>query len=121
VVSACRGFANRFQVPCAADQRPAASFYYVSVVDGCVAAKDLAQVGRCEDKERERLQAFGERVRRLRETQGRTQEALAEAADLHRAEIGFVERAEREVGITLAWRLADGLGISFADLVRDLD
>jgi len=40
--------------------------------------------------------------------------------DLHRAEVGFVERAEREVGVTLAWRLADGLGVTLAELVEPL-
>ncbi len=49
-----------------------------------------------------------------------SQEKLAEAADVHRAEVGFVERGEREVGIALAWRFADGLSVSLSDLVKDL-
>jgi transcriptional regulator with XRE-family HTH domain len=78
-------------------------------------------VGRRDEGDRERVRAVGERVRRLREAQGLTQEDLAEAASVHRAEIGFIERAEREVGIALAWRIADGLGITLSELVSGLD
>jgi len=95
--------------------------YYESVVDVSIAAKDVPAVARREHKDRARTQAFGARVRELREAKGMTQEALADAAELHRAEIGFVERAEREVGITLAWRLADGLDVTLAALVQGLD
>jgi transcriptional regulator with XRE-family HTH domain len=77
-------------------------------------------VSRREEKDRERLRAFGARVRALREEAGLTQEKLAEAAGVHRAETGFVERAEREVGITLAWRLADGLDRPLSDLTQGL-
>lgn len=76
---------------------------------------------RREEKDRERLRAFGARVRQLREEAGLSQEKLAEAAGVHRAEIGFVERAEREVGITLAWRLADGLGRPLSQLTEAAD
>lgn len=78
-------------------------------------------MARKEQKDRARTQAFGVRVRELRESKGLTQEALAHSAELHRAEIGFVERAEREVGITLAWRLADGLDVTLSDLLFGLE
>jgi transcriptional regulator with XRE-family HTH domain len=71
-------------------------------------------------RDRARTEAFGTRVRALREASGMSQEKLAEAAEVHRAEIGFIERAEREVGITMAWRIADGLGVSLRDLVSGL-
>jgi len=77
-------------------------------------------MSRREEKDRERLRAFGVRVRQMREEAGLTQEKLAEAAGVHRAEVGFVERAEREVGITLAWRLADGLDRPLSALLADL-
>lgn len=44
-----------------------------------------------------------------------------EAASVHRAEVGFVERGAREVGIALAWRFADGLSLSMSELLVDLD
>ena len=75
---------------------------------------------RRQDKDRERVLAFGSRVRELREAQGLSQEKLAEAADVHRAEVGFVERGEREVGVALAWRFADGLSVPLSELVKDL-
>lgn len=77
-------------------------------------------MGRRDENDRRRTVEFGERVREAREAAGLTQEKLAERADVHRAEIGFVERAEREVGIAMAWRIADGLGTSLSDLVADL-
>lgn len=78
-------------------------------------------MGRRDDRDRQRVRLLGERVRSLREARGLTQEALAEAAGVHRAEVGFIERAEREIGVTLAWRLADGLGVPLAELVAGLD
>jgi len=80
-------------------------------------------VARRDDRDRERLRAFGGHIRTLREQRGLTQEQLAEAANVHRAEVGFVERSERserEVGITLVWRLADGLGLSLSEVSAGL-
>ncbi len=77
-------------------------------------------MARRQDKDRDRVLAFGNRVRELREARGLSQEKLAEAAEVHRAEIGFVERGEREIGIALAWRFADGLAVPLSDLVQDL-
>ena len=62
------------------------------------------------------LVAFGSRVRVLREQQGLSQEQLAHEARLHRTVVGFIERGDREVGITKVWALADALGVSAADL-----
>ncbi len=70
--------------------------------------------------DRERLHLFGSRVREVRERQGLTQEQLAEKAGLHRAVVGFVERGEREAGITNAWRLADGLQLPLSELTHGL-
>lgn len=43
-------------------------------------------------------------------------EQLAHAADLHRTVVGFIERGEREVGISKVWPLADALGVRPSDL-----
>jgi transcriptional regulator with XRE-family HTH domain len=68
---------------------------------------------------RGRLVQFGRRVRELREARGLTQEALAHRAGLHRAVVGFIERAEREVGVTTVWPLADALEVDPGEFFRD--
>ncbi len=50
-----------------------------------------------------------------------TQEDLAEAADLHRTEIGRFERAERNIGILTVRRVLAALGKSWIDLGRELE
>lgn len=45
-----------------------------------------------------------------------SQERLAHEAELHRTVIGFIERGDREVGISKLWRLADALDVEVADL-----
>lgn len=55
------------------------------------------------------LVTFGRNVRELRTRRGMTQEQLAEAAGFHRTIVGFIERAEREVGVSHLWPLAAAL------------
>lgn len=64
------------------------------------------------------LAVLGRRVRELRERVGLTQEELAHRAGVHRAVVGFIERGERDIGVTLLWPLAEGLGVAVADLFR---
>ena len=54
---------------------------------------------------------FGQRVRRLRETRGLSQEALADAAHLHRTHISLIERGQRSVRIETIERLALALHV----------
>jgi transcriptional regulator with XRE-family HTH domain len=65
----------------------------------------------------ELLAAFGRAVRRRREEVGLSQEALAEAADLHRTYIGDVERGGRNISLVNIARVACALGVPAADLV----
>lgn len=62
------------------------------------------------------LVALGLRVRELRIERGISQEGLAHAAGLHRAVVGFIERAERDVGVSTLWPLAAALGVEVRDL-----
>ena len=65
---------------------------------------------------RERLNEFGARVRVLRLDHGLSQEQLAHEAGLHRAVVGFIERGDREVGISKLWPLAAALGVEVQEL-----
>lgn len=60
--------------------------------------------------------AFGARLRELREARGMTQEDLADAAGLARPVIGYIERAERDFGVSHLFDLANALGVPVSDL-----
>lgn len=64
-------------------------------------------------------QAFGRRIRGLREGLGLSQEGLAERAGLHRNYVGGIERGERNVGLDNIHVLAEALGVAPADLFSD--
>lgn len=64
---------------------------------------------------RDDLASFGARMRTLRVERGLTQEQLAHEAGLHRAVVGFIERGERDIGISKLWPLASALGIDVRD------
>ena len=57
------------------------------------------------------LAAFGQNVRKRRETRGLTQEVLAEQADLDRTYISDIERGMRNPGVKNIVRLAKALSI----------
>ena len=65
-----------------------------------------------------RRAAFGRRVRVLRVNKGMSQEALAEAAGLHRTYVSSLERGLRNVGIDNVYALADALGVDPSELFR---
>lgn len=60
---------------------------------------------------------FGEKVRRLREGRGLSQEALADAAGLHRTHISLIERGQRSVRIETIERLALALRVQPAQMM----
>jgi transcriptional regulator with XRE-family HTH domain len=74
------------------------------------------QVGVPRDKQRRR-EAFGARLRQLREEQGLSQETLAHTAGLHRTYVGSVERGERNISLDAIYALSDALHVSAADLM----
>lgn len=64
--------------------------------------------------------AFGKRVRDLRKSKGFSQEALADAANLHRTYIGSIERGEQNVSIDNIYKIAKALGITLSTLFQGL-
>lgn len=65
------------------------------------------------------LRAFGAKLRELRTARGLSQEQLAHAAGLHRAVVGFIERGERDIGISQLWPLAEALDVTVPDLLAE--
>jgi DNA-binding XRE family transcriptional regulator len=64
---------------------------------------------------------FGENLRRLRRRAGMSQEELAERADLHRTQIGLIERGLRVGRIDTLIKLASALDASPVDLLDGID
>lgn len=60
-------------------------------------------------------QLYGDRLRQIRTKKGISQEALADAAELHRTYVSSVERGERNISLVNISRLADALGVSIRD------
>jgi transcriptional regulator with XRE-family HTH domain len=63
---------------------------------------------------------FGDRVRALREADGRSQEALAHDAGMHRTYLGGIERGRRNPSLLNIARLSDALGVSLGDIFDGL-
>ncbi|MGC0954904.1 helix-turn-helix transcriptional regulator [Pantoea agglomerans] len=61
---------------------------------------------------------FAYNIRKLRERQGLSQEALADLAGLHRTYIGSIERCERNISIDNIDRIAKALGVSPGSLLE---
>lgn len=63
-----------------------------------------------------RTNRFGNAVRNTRTAAGLTQEDLADRSGLDRSYIGGVERGERNPTLSVIEKIADGLGVSLAEL-----
>lgn len=63
---------------------------------------------------------FGVKLRQLRDAAGLTQMELANRCDMDMAEISRHERGLRDPRLSTIVRLADGLGLDPADLVRGI-
>jgi transcriptional regulator with XRE-family HTH domain len=60
---------------------------------------------------------FGQKVRALRVAREMSQEALADAAGLHRTHISLIERGQRSVRLETVRSLAVALGVQPAKLM----
>ena len=64
---------------------------------------------------------LGERVRARRESLGLSQEALADRAGVHWTFLGQVERGQRNLSLHNLLKIAAGVGVDPAELVRGLE
>ena len=67
------------------------------------------------EKENIRIQ-FGQKVQRLRNEKGLSQEQLAEIAHVHRTYIGMIERAEKNITLLNIEKIAKALKVNIKDL-----
>ena len=65
--------------------------------------------------------AFGRALFRVRTERGLSQEALAEAADLHRTYVSFLQRGLKQPSLTTVLRLARALKVAPTLLVGEVD
>lgn len=66
-------------------------------------------------------QAFGKRVRALREKLDWSQEQMGEASGLHWTYIGQVERGERNLTLESIQKIAKAFRVKIAELFQGLD
>jgi len=64
-------------------------------------------------------QRFGQRIRRLREAKGWSQERLAAEAQMHATYLSEVEHGKRNISIDNIAKLADALDVPIATLFQD--
>ena len=64
---------------------------------------------------------FSKNIKARRLELGWSQEALADAAGLHRTYIGSVERCERNISIDNIERIAEALGVSPKELLSETE
>lgn len=65
--------------------------------------------------------ALGGRLKGLRQLQGLTQVALAEAAGMDQGHLARIERGERWPSVPAVYRLASALGVRAGDVLADRD
>jgi len=63
---------------------------------------------------------LGERVRRLREQRGWSQEGFAHEVGLGRSFAGAIERGEKDVRLSTLTKLARALGVSLSQLLKGI-
>jgi transcriptional regulator with XRE-family HTH domain len=63
------------------------------------------------------LEKFGERLQKVRKSQGISQEELAAKLSMHRTYIGMIERGERNPTIRTLYKIAKTLKVPASDLL----
>jgi transcriptional regulator with XRE-family HTH domain len=65
--------------------------------------------------------AFGKIVRGRRERLGLSQEALADKAAIHRTYVSSIELGKVRVGLDVAKKVANGLGVPLNELIAEAE
>ena len=78
------------------------------VTDGPIKQQDVAS-------------AFGRSLLRARQEKGLSQETLAEAADLHRTFVSFLERGLKQPTLKTLLRLSRALGVPPSEFVDEVN
>ncbi|MCL4418065.1 MAG: helix-turn-helix domain-containing protein [Actinobacteria bacterium] len=63
------------------------------------------------------LEAFGEKMQKVRKSKGITQEELASMLSMHRTYIGLIERGERNPTIRTLYKIAKALKVKSEELL----
>ena len=71
-------------------------------------------------RNKELLQKFGQRLRKLREEKGLSQEQLAYTAEISTNQIGRIERGEINATLSTLNVIAVALKVSLAELVQEV-
>jgi transcriptional regulator with XRE-family HTH domain len=77
-------------------------------------------MGAYEVERRALLKSFGERLRALRSPEFGTQEELADASNLHRTHLGYLEQGRREPSLSTLLILSETLGVPVQALIDGL-
>jgi transcriptional regulator with XRE-family HTH domain len=64
---------------------------------------------------------FGTVVRKRREGSGLSQESLADLAGIHRTYVSSIELGKVRLGLDVAKKVADGLGVSLSELIAEAE
>lgn len=64
------------------------------------------------------LELFGSRIKKLRQENGLTQEQFAKKCGLHKNYIGMIERGERNPSLINIETIAKGFSISISELMK---
>ena len=64
-------------------------------------------------------QVFSRSIKKFRQKQELSQEALADLAGLHRTYIGAVERGERNITLINANKIAEALSVKLSDCLKE--
>jgi transcriptional regulator with XRE-family HTH domain len=64
---------------------------------------------------------IGQRIKSLREKAGLNQDEFADLCGLHRARVGKIENGWFDLRVTTLYRIAQGLKIDLANLLKGID